>query len=169
MKQFFADLHVHIGRAGNGLPVKITAARSLTVANILEECIVRKGIEVVGIVDASSPHVQSDLDRLIESGFLRQIEDGGLIYKDLVTLILGGEVETTDRVKGPEGDYKARSAHCLCYFPHLKNIKKFTRELSLPGRVKNTGLSSQKSNLTMQGLWEIANSLGGIMILAHAF
>lgn len=169
MEKFFADLHVHIGRAGNGMPVKITAARSLTVANILEECIVRKGINIVGIVDASSPYVQYDLDQLIESGFLRQMEEGGLRYKDLVTLILGGEVETSDRVKGPNGDYKIRSAHCLCYFPFLENIKEFTLELSLPGRVKNTCLSSQKSNLTMQALWEITDALGGIMIPAHAF
>ncbi len=167
MKQFFADLHVHIGRA-KGQPVKITAARTLTVANILEECIVRKGIDIVGIVDASSPHVQHDLDLLIESGHLRQLEEGGLCYKNLVTLILGGEVETTDWVRGQEG-VKARSAHCLCYFPFLDNIKKFTQELSVPGRVKNPGLSSQKANLTMQGLWEISDSLGGIMIPAHAF
>lgn len=169
MKHLFADLHVHIGRAGNGLPIKITAARSLTVENILEECIIRKGIDMVGIVDASSPHVQYDLDRLLEAGFLRQMEEGGLRYKDLVTLILGGEVETTEQVEGTGGVLKARSAHCLCYFPFLENIKKFTMELSRPGRVKNTGLSSQKSNLTMQDLWEITDNLGGIMIPAHAF
>lgn len=169
MKQFFADLHVHIGRADNGLPVKITAARSLTVANILDECIIRKGINIVGIVDASSPHVQSDLDRLIESGFLRQMEEGGLRYKDSVTLILGGEVETTDRVRGAEGEFKQRSAHCLCYFPFLDNIKSFTKELALPGRTKNPGLSSQKSNLAMQELWEIVDRMGGILIPAHAF
>lgn len=169
MKEFFADLHIHIGRAENGSPVKITAARSLTVANILEECILRKGIDIIGIVDASSPNVQTDLDRLIESGFLKELNDGGLRYKDAVTLILGAEVETTDKVADTEGIVKNRSAHCLCYFPFLNDIKSFTNILSGPGMIKNISLSSQKANLRMQELWEIVDRLGGIIIPAHAF
>ena len=169
MEKYFVDLHVHIGRAGQGQPVKITAARSLTVPGILEECMVRKGINIVGIVDASSPHVQIDLQKLVESGDLREMPGGGLRYKEQVTLILGGEVETTDRVTDFEGKQRDRSAHCLCYFPRLAQIHEFTGELSKPGRVKNTGLSSQKCNLTMQELWEIVSFLGGIMIPAHAF
>lgn len=169
MNEFFADLHIHIGRAGDGSPVKITAARSLTVANILEECILRKGIDIIGIVDASSPNVQLDLDRLLESGLLTELEDGGLRYKNSVTLILGAEVETTDKVADREGTIKGRSAHCLCYFPFLKDIKIFTKELSRHGRIKNISLSSQKANLRMQELWEIVHSMGGIVIPAHAF
>lgn len=169
MKQFFVDLHIHIGRAGDGLPVKITAARTLTVAGILEECITRKGIDMVGIVDASAPSVQADLQKLAESGDLLEISGGGLRYKEKVTLILGSEVETTDRVTGSANTPGNRNAHCLCYFPYFSQIRDFAREMSEPGRVKNIGLSSQNCNLTMQGLWEIVNSLGGIMIPAHAF
>lgn len=169
MEKYYVDLHVHVGRAGEGMPVKITAARSLTVTGILEECMVRKGINIVGIVDASSPHVQSDLLKLVKNSDLREMPGGGLRYKETVTLIVGGEVETTDRVTDFEGTLRDRSAHCLCYFPRLSQVREFTGELSKPGRVKNTGLSSQKCNLTMQGLWEIVNSLGGIMIPAHAF
>ena len=169
MEKYFVDLHVHIGRAGLGQPVKITAARSLTVPGILDECMVRKGINIVGIVDGSSPHVQIDLQKLVDSGDLREMPEGGLRYKEKVTLILGGEVETTDWVTDFEGKQRYRSAHCLCYFPSLAQILEFTGELSKPGRVKNTGLSSQKCNLTMQELWETVNSLGGIMIPAHAF
>ena len=169
MKNFFVDLHVHIGRAGDGSPVKITAARSLTVANILEECIERKGLDMVGIVDASSPQVQMDLDQLIANGCLREMEGGGLRYKDTVTLILGGEVETTDEVIGPNGIYRHRSAHCLCYFSYLSKLKQFTETMSKPGRIKNPSLSSQKAHLPMQKLWELVNNLGGIVIPAHAF
>ena len=32
MYEIFADLHIHIGRAENGKPVKITAAKSLNFA-----------------------------------------------------------------------------------------------------------------------------------------
>lgn len=169
MKSYFVDLHVHIGRAGDGSPVKITAARSLTVANVLEECMVRKGIDMVGIVDVSSPQVQIDLSRLIESGVLREMDGGGLRYKERVTLILGGEVETTDRVIDESGQQRDRSAHCLCYFPHLAELRDFTREMSKQGRVKNPSLSSQKCGLTMQGLWELVNNIGGVLIPAHAF
>ena len=37
MNEFFADLHVHIGRAENNKPIKITAAKSLNFANIAKE------------------------------------------------------------------------------------------------------------------------------------
>ncbi len=169
MNNYFVDLHVHIGRAGDGSPVKITAARSLTVANIMEECLVRKGIELVGIVDASSPKVQKDLAGLVETGFLREMNGGGLRYKESVTLILGGEVETTDRVPGKDGRERGGSAHCLCYFPLLAGLRAFSGELAKPGRTKNPNLSSQKCNMTMQELWELVNSIGGILIPAHAF
>lgn len=169
MNKYFVDLHVHIGRAGEDMPVKITAARTLTVAGILEECMIRKGINIVGIVDASSPQVQTDLQKLLECGDLLEMPGGGLRYKEKVTLIAGGELETTDRVIDFKGDQRDKNAHCLCYFPQLSQIREFTREMSKPGRVKNIGLSSQKCNLTMQGLWEIVNFLGGIMIPAHAF
>ena len=37
MNEFFADLHVHIGRAENNKPIKITAAKSLNFANVKKE------------------------------------------------------------------------------------------------------------------------------------
>ncbi len=169
MNNYFVDLHVHIGRAGDGSPVKITAARSLTVANILEECLIRKGIDLVGIVDASSPKVRADLAGLVKAGLLQEIAGGGLRYKQAVTLILGAEVETTDRVPDRTGIRKDRNAHCLCYFPRLSQLRAFSEEMSRPGKIKNPQLSSQKCHLPLQGLWELVNGLGGILIPAHAF
>ena len=55
MYEIFADMHVHIGRSENGKPIKITAARSLNFANIAEECVEKKGINLVGIIDCASP------------------------------------------------------------------------------------------------------------------
>ena len=137
MNKYFVDLHIHIGRA-DGAPVKITAAKSLTVENILEECMKRKGIDIIGIVDASSPLVQRDLGKLIESGMLRELRGGGLRYKESVTLILGAEVETTDVVCREKEQMRAASAHCLCYFPNLTDMMEFTREISKPGRMGKT-------------------------------
>ena len=39
MYEVFADLHIHIGRASNNKPIKITAARSLNFENIAKECV----------------------------------------------------------------------------------------------------------------------------------
>ena len=46
MYEIFSDLHIHIGRAESGKPVKITGARSLNFANIAKECYYKKGIQV---------------------------------------------------------------------------------------------------------------------------
>ena len=57
MYEFYGDFHVHIGRTENNKPIKITAARSLNFANIAKECVERKGINIVGIIDCASPYV----------------------------------------------------------------------------------------------------------------
>ena len=67
MKEVFADMHVHIGRSENGKPIKITAARSLNFANIADECYLRKGIEMVGIIDCASPYVIQDIINFLNS------------------------------------------------------------------------------------------------------
>ena len=157
MRKFFADLHVHIGSAGNGSPVKITASRNLTVLKILEECLVKKGIDLVGVVDSSSPRVQKDLAALLDAGELIELAEGGLRYREKVTLILGAELETVENV------------HCLSYFPDFRALREFSRIISSPGRVSNINLSSQRCGLSMQQLWEIVDGLGGFLVPAHAF
>ena len=126
MNEIYADLHVHIGRRENGKPVKITGARSLNFANIAKECYERKGIDVVGVIDCASPYVIEDIENFLKTGEAYELEDGGIIYKDKVCIILGSEVETSE--KNENG--KTGSAHNLCYFPHLKDIKAFSTEMS---------------------------------------
>ncbi len=97
MEEVFADLHVHIGRSENGKPIKITAARSLNFANIAKkECADRKGINIVGIIDCASPYVIEDIENFLKTGEAYEIEDGGIIYKDKVCILLGSEVETSE-------------------------------------------------------------------------
>ena len=68
MYEIFADMHVHIGRAENGKPIKITAAKTLNFANIAKECAERKGIQVVGIIDCASPYVIQDIENFLKPG-----------------------------------------------------------------------------------------------------
>ena len=148
MNEIFADLHVHIGRSENGKPIKITAARSLNFANIARECADRKGINVVGIIDCASPYVIEDIENFLKTGEAYELEDGGIIYKDKVCIILG-------------------SAHNLCYFPTLKDIKEFSKEME--NHIHNMTLSSQRADISAYDLLDIVEKYNGVLIPAHAF
>ena len=163
MNEFFADLHVHIGRAENNKPIKITAARSLNFANIAKECEERKGINIVGIIDCASPYVIADIEEFLKTGDAYELEDGGIIYKDKVCIILGSETETSEI--GRNG--KKGSAHNLCYFPHLKDIKAYSEEMQ--NHIKNITLSTQRSDLSGYELIDIVEKHNGILIPAHIF
>lgn len=163
MYEIFADLHVHIGRSEKGKPIKITAARSLNFANIAKECADRKGINVVGIIDCASPYVIEDIEKFLTTGDAYELEDGGIIYKDKVCILLGSEVETSE--KGRNG--KCGSAHNVCFFPHLKDIKGFSNELS--HHLKNITLSTQRSDLSGYDLIDMVERYHGILIPAHVF
>ncbi len=163
MQEMFADLHVHIGRSEKGKPIKITAARSLNFANIAKECADRKGIQIVGIIDCASPYVIEDIENFLQSGEAYEIQDGGIIYKDKVCIILGSEIETSEI--NDEG--KTGSAHNLCYFPSLDDIKGFSNEMR--SHIKNITLSSQRANISAYELVDIVEKYHGILIPAHAF
>lgn len=163
MYEIFADLHIHIGRAENGKPIKITAARSLNFANIAKECAERKGINVCGIIDCASPYVIEDIENFLKTGDAYELEDGGIIYKDKVCIILGSEVETSEISR----DGKKGAAHNLCYFPHLADIKAFSNELS--HHLKNITLSTQRTDLSGYDLIDMVERYNGILVPAHAF
>jgi len=163
MYEIFADLHVHIGRSESNKPIKITAARSLNFANIAKECAERKGINVVGIIDCASPYVIEDIENFLATGDAYEIKDGGIIYKDKVCIILGSEVETSEI----NDDGKTGSAHNLCYFPTLKDIKAFSKEMEK--HIKNITLSSQRADISAYELFDIVKANNGILVPAHAF
>ncbi|HNR65607.1 MAG TPA: TIGR00375 family protein, partial [Atribacterota bacterium] len=108
LNKYFVDLHVHIGRNERALPVKVTASRNLTFANIARECQVKKGIDIVGIVDCASPRVIEDIEKMLNLGEMEELLDGGLRYHDVVTIILGAEIECKEK--------KGGLSHQIAYF-----------------------------------------------------
>lgn len=160
MNSYYADLHVHIGRTYKGKPVKITAARNLTLTNILTTAKFPKGLDLIGVIDCHSPEVIEELEGLLESGRLIEMEEGGFRFENEVTLIPGSEIEVYDEhCHGP--------VHILAYFPNLTAIKDFSQWLSL--RVTNLQLSTQRMYENAQVLQEKVKSLGGLFIPAHIF
>ncbi|MHB8996606.1 MAG: endonuclease Q family protein [Armatimonadota bacterium] len=154
-----ADLHVHIGAATCGQVVKVTASRDLTFDNILVECVNRKGVDLVGIVDCASPAVIADIDRLIDTGEMTQLDGGGLRFRDRLTVLLGSEVETRERGRG--------MSHHVSFFPHLGQLKAFSREISK--HLSNPNLSSQACGLSAQEMCDLALQQQALFIPAHCF
>ena len=92
----YADLHVHIGRSNNGKPIKITASKSLNFENIAKESLEKKGIQIVGIVDCASPYVINDIENFLRQEDAIELEQGGIIYKNAICILLASEIETTE-------------------------------------------------------------------------
>ncbi|MDQ6599539.1 TIGR00375 family protein [Bacillus salipaludis] len=159
MKNYYVDLHIHIGRTWTGKPVKITGAKSLTFTNIIEHARHEKGLNMVGIIDSHSPEVILEMENLIESGDLVEHPDGGLVFGDL-TVIPGSELEIYDEgCNGP--------IHLLGFFPTLAIMREFSSWLSK--NLKNVQLSSQRVYVTGLELQKKIKDLGGIFIPAHVF
>lgn len=154
MRKYYADLHVHIGRAGER-PVKVTASSQLTLSNLILWGARRKGLDVVGIVDAASPLVIQELETMLESGALLPAADGGLASGSGLLLLLGAEVETVE------------GAHFLSYLPDLTAMKEF--RVFLKSRVSNLNLSTPKARVAAKELLRATVELDGIFCPAHAF
>ncbi|EAX46605.1 conserved hypothetical protein [Thermosinus carboxydivorans Nor1] len=158
MREYFADLHIHVGRNEAGKWVKIPTSKNLTVRNILEEASTRKGMDIVGLVDALSPLVLSDLERLIAEGLLTPLGGGGYRYRDL-TVLLGAEIETAEAEGG--------LAHTLIYLPDFAAMKRFSEVMSR--YIRNIHISSQNAHMPLARLVEIAASFEAVIIPAHVF
>ena len=161
--EVFADMHIHIGRSENGKPIKITASRELRFENIMKEAAIRKGLQLIGIIDCASQYVIEDIIRLIEQKEVYEQKEGGLIYKNTICIILGAEVETEEKRE----DGKKGLAHNLCYFPHLKDIIGFSKEMQK--YIKNITLSTQHARLSGYELIDIVEKYNGILVPAHIF
>ncbi|SFL83784.1 TIGR00375 family protein [Gracilibacillus orientalis] len=159
LKEFFTDLHIHIGRNSMGKPVKITGSKNLTLMNIMQEASERKGIDIVGIIDCHAPTVLNEVELAVNQGIATEVADGGIQLGN-TTLILGSEIEVYDQhCKGP--------IHVLCFFPFLKNMKEFS--LWLSSHMKNIELSSQRYYGDAVTLQMKTHELDGIFIPAHVF
>jgi len=158
LQDYYADLHIHIGRATNGQAVKITGSRNLTFANIAMEAAERKGIDLIGIIDCHSPSVQSDILSCLYSGEMNEVVGGGIEYQG-TTILLGCEIEFNEPDKG--------AAHLLTYFPNLDVMQKFSAWMS--HHMTNINLSTQRIYVPARLLQEEVVQRGGIMIPAHVF
>ena len=106
MKNYYVDLHIHIGRTESGRAVKITGSKNLTLKNILQTASSQKGLDIVGIIDCHSPEVIKEIEQLVEEQRIELLPEGGLRF-DKTTLIPGSEIEIFDEhCKGP--------IHVLC-------------------------------------------------------
>jgi uncharacterized protein (TIGR00375 family) len=159
MRQYFADLHIHVGISESGQWIKIPTSRRLTIGNILAEAADRKGLDIVGIVDALSPLVLADLTKLVEMGHLRLLSGGGYRYQEKITLILGAEIETTETAGG--------MAHTLVYLPDIPTMQQFSEYMSQ--FIRNISLSSQNAHMSLQKLLQIAVGFNAVVIPAHVF
>lgn len=160
MHSFFVDLHIHLGATITGKPVKITASKTLTLENVLNESADIKGLNLVGIIDCHVPEVLEEIENLIKLGNVREIEGGGLCYKNKISFILGSEIEVYDsRSKGP--------IHVLVYFSNISQMKQFSSWFS--SRVSNITLSSQRIYEEGQTLQRKVKELEGLFIPAHVF
>ena len=158
MRDFFADLHIHIGWTEKKRPVKISASKNLTFFNILYEAYHHKGLDMIGIIDAHSPEVQAEIQHYINEGIITEQEDGGLKYQDL-TILLGSEIEIKEEGR--------KAAHFLIYLPYFKNMLQFTGWLK--EHMKNVTLSSQRCYVTVKELQGEVKKHNGIFIPAHIF
>lgn len=159
LAEYYGDLHIHIGCTEDGCPVKVTASRSQTLRGVLEEAVLRKGLDLIGIVDTASPRIFQELVRMVQRGELRELKGGGLRYREKLTVIVGVELEASEDGGG--------SAHWLAYFPFLEMLREFT--IFLSQYVNNLDFSTPLCHLPAHLLLRRIKALGGIFFPAHAF
>ncbi|MBP2653771.1 MAG: hypothetical protein H6Q73_1340 [Firmicutes bacterium] len=159
MKKYFADFHIHVGINEAGKWVKIPTSRQLTLRNILHEAANRKGMEIIGIVDALSPLVREDLERLLTEGILELDNEGGYRYDNKLTLILGAEIETTELDGG--------TAHTLIFLPDKAQMESFAAVMQR--YIRNINLSSQNAHMSLARLISIAADFDSLIVPAHVF
>lgn len=159
LSNYYADMHIHIGRDKYNRPVKITASKTLTIKNILLEASRRKGIHLIGVIDCQSPGVLEEVTDLIEANEAVELPTGGIRFEQ-VTMILGAEIELYDEnCHGP--------IHVLCYFPTIALMEQFSNWLQT--KQKNITLSSQRYYGTAKELQYKVKELEGLFIPAHVF
>jgi len=154
LRRIYGDLHIHIGSAG-GKPVKITASRKLDLHTILFVDAPKKGLEMVGVVDAGSPLVLDEIESMLEQGRLKELPGGGMLAANGVLLIPGCEVESREGV------------HLILYLPTVESLKKYGQYMKK--RIKNLSLSTQKAQVSVGEIMNLALLLDGIFCPAHAF
>jgi len=158
VKQVFADFHVHVGRS-LGKPVKMAAAPSLTLENLLDHARNQKGLDLVTIIDGVCSGVRTEIRQLIADSRLIPVVGGGFEYENGLRVLLGAEVEAA----GPRGG----AAHFGAWFGTYETAEDFGEWL---GTVqKNISLSSQRIRTDAFSLQQAVKSRDGLFVVHHAF
>ncbi|MFT9487757.1 MAG: endonuclease Q family protein [Tepidibacillus sp.] len=158
MREFFADLHIHIGWTEKKEPVKISASKNLTYINSLKEAYHHKGLDMIGIIDCHSPRVQEEILYYLNHGLIGELDEGGLQYQEL-TILLGSEIEVKEEGRG--------EAHYLAFFPFLSDMIDFSKWMQK--HMKNINLSSQRLYVKTKELQKEVYDRNGLFIPAHIF
>lgn len=159
LNHFFTDLHIHVGISHSGKWIKIPTSKHLTVGGILEEAAQRKGMNIIGIIDALSPLVLADLQALIEQDLLTPVSGGGYLYQHDLLVVLGAEIETREDNGG--------LSHTLVFVPDIATMKAFSAYMSQ--FIRNITLSSQNAHMPLRKLIQIASGFDSLIIPAHVF
>ena len=154
LRQYCADLHIHVGWA-QGLPVKITASKKMTLAAILEHGVRVKGLQIMGVVDCGSPLVLRDIKELLDQEKLFLTRNGDLITERGAMLLLGVEVESREGI------------HFISYLPNLQSVEAWQKVMQK--KITNPNLSTQRCSLAATELIDATTVLGGIFVVAYAF
>ncbi|RIV19620.1 hypothetical protein D2Q93_12630 [Alicyclobacillaceae bacterium I2511] len=158
MRTYYGDFHIHVG-GSHGHPVKITASRDLTVEKILSYSRLRKGLDVITLIDGVCTGVREEIEHLLQAGTLTPLSKGGYRHGNGLVVFLGAEVE----VNGPQRG----AAHFGCWFGSLAAAADFAKWLATVQ--KNVSLSSQKAHTNAQTLQKETHTRGGLFIVHHAF
>ncbi|UHA76210.1 TIGR00375 family protein [Paenibacillus sp. 481] len=155
---YYGDFHIHIGRTSRQEPVKISASRNLTFEAIAKEAAERKGLHLIGVIDAHAPGVLRDIEELLDAGEMEELPEGGIRYQQ-TTVLLGTELEIREPGRG--------AAHVLCYLPSLAAMKRFSAWLT--PHITNMTLSTQRVYVSGRALQAETIAHGGLFIPAHIF
>lgn len=158
IKTYFGDFHIHTGWS-QGHPVKIAASKELTVRKILSYSRLRKGLDVITLIDGVCTSVRQEVEDMLQEGSLTSLIGGGYKHENGLVIFLGSEVE----IGGPEGG----AAHFGCWFDSLAAAADFSRWLATVQ--KNVSLSSQRAHTDARTLQRETYERRGVFIVHHAF
>lgn len=156
MRRYFADLHVHLGGNTAGRAIKISASPRLTLEGALTEAAERKGLDLLGVVDAATALARPDFAELLASGELYPMAGGGYRWRDRVSLLPGIELELT--VAG-------RRVHAVGLWPSIEGGDSFWRALGQRPPDRSPARVTAAPVLVRQAVEES----GGLFFPAHVF
>lgn len=152
------DIHIHLGASRQGLPIKVSASRNLTLKE-LPGVLRTYGADLGAVVDLATGRGLGDLEAALASGELYEAPDGAFA-EAAGTRIIGG-LEAEFRLPG------AGPFHLLAYAPGLEGVRELAR-IYREG-AKNPALSTQRMHLTPEALRSGVEAAGGVLVVAHAF